>query len=486
MSHEIIYDKSYFKGNKDLKSFDLTDSLISGICSKSSRPEDSDKSCANTSSSVSSTSKTSTISSTESCPKSESSSTSSTKSSTQSSTSTINQSGQSCTTEYLSYDPCSNNESSTTSSTTLCPTSESTTSSNTLCPTSESSTTSSNNSCPTSESSTTSSNNSCPTSESSTTSSNTSSTTLCPTSESSKSTSKSISKSSNHKPKHHTANILPARADPFVSDRKDKIIRYNFERCISSGAVLVLGGNDGMMTFDPANGNIVTGKNNKLHNSTNSSIIGSSGVKLKNAKHTIVLGVKATDGDEFPEDLDQTLLIRNLHVAGNLRATNIIQNSVYIEGNTQHDVYHQITKEDGVDIIYVNPINGIIWIQLGSQNDSSFESNRTLVIKDVSLQTGKTSTNNVHIVVPKANNGVAQTKIEYYNEKGNLVVSSDNKLGGYILNTAGGSVTYRYVDAFIPGQSATWMIQNQFLGNLRSCPFPETTNEVRSKLIKKY
>jgi hypothetical protein len=438
MSHEIIYDKSYLKGNDELKSFDLTDSIISGICSKSSRPEDSDQSCTNTSK-TSTTSTISTTSSTKSSPSSEPSSTTSSTTNKSSSTSSTTLSSESTLSNS-----CIDNKSSTTSSTTL-----------------------SNKSCDCSSSTT-------PTSTCGSLSHNTS----C--------SNKSISKTSKHKPKHHTASILPARADPFVYDRKDKIIRYNFGRCISSGAALILGGNDGTMTFDPANGNIVTGKNNKLHNSTNSSIIGSSGVKLKNAKNTIVLGVKATDGDEFPEDLDQTLLVRNIHIAGNLRATNIIQNSVYVAGNSQHDVYHQITKNDGVDIIYVNPIDGIIWVQLGTVKDTSFESDRTLVIKDVSLETGKTSANNVHVVVSKANNGVPQTRIEYYNEKGNLVVSSDNKLGGYILNTAGGSVTYRYVVAFMPGQSATWMIQNQFIGNRRISPFPETDSETRSRLIKKY
>ena len=457
MSHEIIYDKSYLKGNDELKSFDLTDSIISGICSKSSRPEDSDQSCTTT---KSSTSKTSNCTS-DSIITSEPSCTSNSESSTSKTSNCISDS-------IITSEPsCTSDSESSTSKTSNC----------------ISDSTSKTSNCTINSTSSTSKTSNC-TSDSTSPTYNCISDSTSSTSKTSK-TSKSF-KSSGCKPKHHTANILPVRADPFVYDRKDKIVRYNFERCVDSKAILVLGGNDGMMTFDPANGNIVTGKNNKLHNSTNSSVVGCSGVKLKNAQHTIALGIKATDGDEFPEDLKQTLLVRNIHVAGNLRATNIIQNSVYVAGNAQHDVYHQITKEDGVDIVYVNPIDGIIWIQLGTVNDSSFESDRTLVIKDVSLETGKTSTNNVHIMVPKANNGVVQTKIEYYNENGNLVVSSDNKLGGYILNTAGGSVTYRYVDAFIPGGSATWMIQNQFLGNLRTNQFRETDSETRSRLIKKY
>ena len=282
----------------------------------------------------------------------------------------------------------------------------------------------------------------------------------------------------------HIPNILPSHAGPFVYDREEKVIRYNFERCVSEDSTVFFGGKKGNFVFDPVNRTLMVGVDNKLHNCTDSSTINCRGVKLRNCKDTVAIGINATDEDEFPENLDETLLVRNLYVAGNLSASNVKQNSVYVQGNNQRDVYHQITRGDGIDIIYTNSIEGTIWIQLGVPNDSRFEANRTIVIKDVTLETGQTSAYNTNIVVPPAHNGISQTKIEYYN--GKLLAVSSDRLTGYVLNTAGGSVTYRYVEPFMPGQSATWVIQQQFLGNCRVNPFPDASEQTRSKLIKKY
>jgi hypothetical protein len=292
-------------------------------------------------------------------------------------------------------------------------------------------------------------------------------------------------RSSGKPERFHTINILPSRAEPFVYDRETKIIRYNFERCVSTNSRVVFGGNKGHFTFDPSNQTLTIGLNNELNNCVNSSTINCSGVKLKNCKETVAIGIKTTEGDdEFLEDLDQTVLVRNLHVAGKLSASVIKQNSVYVVSEDNGDKYHQITRGDGIDIIYANPVNGTIWIQLGIPTDTGFEANRTIIVKDVSLETGNTSSYNVNIVVPPTQVGAPQTRIEYYD--GNTLNISSDKLTGYVLKTAGGSVTYRYVESFMPGQASTWIIQNQFLGNIRTHPFRETDIETRSKLIKKY
>lgn len=292
-------------------------------------------------------------------------------------------------------------------------------------------------------------------------------------------------KSGDRSKRLHMAKILSSRADPFNYDRESNIISYNFDRCVDADAIFMVGGKGGNFIFDPSNQtSVIGGLHNKTHNCSNSSIINCFGVKLKNCKETVALGIKATDDDEFPEDLDETLLVRNLYVAGSISAANIKQNSIYVSGNPIRDVYHQITRGDGVDVIYANPIDGIIWIQFGVPNDASFEANRTITIKDATLETGKTSSNNINIVVPPAHNGLNQTRIEYYNGR-SLAVSSD-KLTGYVINTAGGSVTYKYMEPFMPGQSATWVIQQQFLGNPRTCSFPSTTMETRAKIIKNY
>lgn len=444
MSNEVIFDKSYLNEDKSMKSFDLTDSIISGISSNSSRQEDSDKS-------ISTSNKSELTESNFTNNESESIESSFTNN------------------ESLSFDDKSElidsknlNDKSESISISFDDKTESI----------------SNNSKLSSDEIET--NNSNFTTDSKSFNDNT----KTPNKKSVKKSFSYRSRSTDKSNRFHSTNILPSRADPFVYDRKNKVIRYNFERCVSTESVVVFGGNDGKFVFDPVNKTSISGVNNELHKAYNSSIINCSGVKLKNCKETVALGIKATPEDEFPENLSETLLVRNLYVAGNLSASNIKQNSVYVEGVKGRDVYHQIIKGDGVDVIYANPLDGIIWIQLGLPSDTSFESNRTIVVKDVTLETGESSIYNINIIVPPANDGVPQTRIEYYN--GKLLAVSSDKLTGYILNTVGGSVTYRYVDSFMPGKNATWVIQNQFLGNIRTVSFPETSIDTRSKLIKKY
>lgn len=438
MSHEVIFDKSYFKEDKSMKSFDMTDSLISGICSNSSRPEESDKS-------------SSTNNKSRSITNYESESTES-NSTNEGKFQVSNNDTQSFNDKFssLSKKSISTNESQYTDNFKQSNTNDS--------PSFSDESPSSDNFKLTNN--------------------------KISNKKSVKKSSSYRSRSTDKSTRFHTANILPSRAEPFVYDRKTKTIRYNFERCVSTDSSVIFGGNKGNFIFDPSNQTLTIGLNNELNNCSNSSAINCSGVKLKNCKETVALGIKATEDDEVLEDLNQTVLVRNLHVAGSLYATNIRQNSIYVVGNSTRDIYHQIVRGDGVDIIYVNSVDGIIWIQLGTSNNTEFEANRIITIKDVTLETNQSTSYNVNIIVPPAQIGSLQTRIEYYNGK-NLAVSSD-KLTGYVLNTAGGSVTYRYVEPFMPGQSATWIIQNQFLGNIRTNQFRETDSETRSKLIRKY
>lgn len=317
--------------------------------------------------------------------------------------------------------------------------------------------------------------------------------------------------------------ILPAHADPYIYDRKTKQIRYNFERCIPEETPVIFGGHNGNIIFDPNKSSIVSGKgnlselpnsvifgtnnknklevkgdnkhhikygnntifsgnNNELVNCSNTSLLGCSNVKLKRAENVTAMGINATKEDEFPENMKETTLFRNVQIAGNLSANNISHNSLYIPGNSQQDVYHNITRGDGVNIIYANPIDGPIHIQLGLPSDMKFEANRTITIKDVTLEFDELSNNNVSIFVPPAQSGVQQSRIEYYDN--NFLRVSSDPLMGYVINTSGGSVTFQYVESLIPGFSPVWVIQSQFQGNSRTLPFPRTDIETRSRLLR--
>ena len=492
MSHEVIYDKLYPKGDRSPQSFDLTDSIISGLYSNSSQLEVPDKSEIKNNKFVESTDN-------------KSESTKSTDNNLRYQQNNLELTKSQSTDSELTKSQSTDNESESTKSKSIDNESESMKSSST-----DYKSEPTNNKLDLTDGEFDSI-------DSKFKPVNNKSKSVNNKFDSPTSVKKSSScRSSDKSQRFRIANILPSRADPFVYDRKTKIIRYNFERCVYSDSSLVLGGNNNKLILDPSkstlivgqnnlselNGSFITGENNKikgkhsnknntiigdnneLQNSTNSTIISCSGVKLKNCKETIALGIKATKDDVFPENLEQTLLVRNLHVAGNLSASSIRQNSVYVKGDQQKDVYYQITRGDGIDVVYVNPIDGPIWIQLGTSKDLGFEANRVIVIKDVTIEFGQTSANNVNIIVPPTEFGAPQIRIEYYD--GKLLALSSDPLIGYVLNTAGGSVTYRYVNSFMPGQSNSWVIQNQFLGNSRVIPFPSTSEETRSKLIKKY
>jgi hypothetical protein len=150
----------------------------------------------------------------------------------------------------------------------------------------------------------------------------------------------------------------------------------------------------------------------------------------------------------------QNVTAATLTVSG---ATRIVQNSIYLEGaGGNSGITFTMTPDDAVDIIYANPINGVINIILGTKGDTFF-ANQVLTVKDVTLQHGPASSYNVNIWAAPS------VKIEHYSNGG-----LTSEIGAaYSLNSSGGSVSLRYVSPRIRGSTPTWVIQDQFQGNPR-------------------
>jgi hypothetical protein len=481
MSHKINYDNGNMENDQSKRSFDLTDSLLTGLCSKSSRTGDV------TASGKLGKAEKLEKSSMRDKPVSKKNmdkSSSNEEMMDASSISSTTENSSEITSEQISKRD-SNDENSSNSR-------------------------NSGNSNSTNNKRTTKDDDSC---DISTTSDSTCSTI-------SKTSTKT--KSKNKSGESYSLTVLPNHADPFVYDRKTKTIRYNFDRCVSADAVVIFGGKDSNFTFDPKkstfnvgsdhvsnsensfingysnriisdNGNcknrnnaIIASSGSELSNSHNSALIGCSNVKLVGCSNTVAMGILATSDDQFPSNLKETVLFRNIHVAGSISVNNVQETDVYVAGDSQRDVFHQIMKGDGINIVYANPINGPVYIQLGIPKDMTFEANRTITIKDVTLEFATSSAHNVYVIVPPAPSPpqpeFPQTRIEHYDNEV-LKVSSDTA-AGYILNTSGGSVTYRYVAPLIPGALPTWVIQNQFIGNPRILPFPQADIPTRSKILR--
>ncbi|CAH6419995.1 Hypothetical protein HVR_LOCUS1051 [uncultured virus] len=284
---------------------------------------------------------------------------------------------------------------------------------------------------------------------------------------------------------------------------------------------------------------IVGGSHNTIANNSacqySSTIVASHGITVQDSEATVVLGMKSNPGQGPFIGYNEATITRNLYslgrshvgplltstlpvgtvfstngdvyIGGNLSVTghinsesatfetvvagtasfqnisssNIVQNSIYVEGIsggtgqtgqtgitgiTGPFVDITVTRGDGVNIVYANPAPGPIRIQLGTTASSTFESNRQLIIKDVSLEFGPGSSHNVYVWVP------AGIRIEYYTNSvtgstGPTYGMTASEGGIYILNTSGGSVTFRYVAPLIPGALPTWIIENQLVGNSR-------------------
>ena len=273
----------------------------------------------------------------------------------------------------------------------------------------------------------------------------------------------------------------------------------------------------------PPSCSIVGGSHNTIANTSacqhTSAIIGSHGVSIKDSETTVVLGMKSAPGQHPFHGFHESTITRNLYslghthigpllssdlpkdtvlsangdayINGNLSVTghvnsesatfetifaatgsfqhisasNIDQYSIFVEGIsgntgiTGSDIV--ITRGDGVNIVYANPAPGDIRIKLGSGDNPTFESNRQLVVKDVSLEFGPGSSHNVYVWVP---NGI---RIEHYKINGGSYGMTASEAGIYVINSSGGSVTLRYMAPLFPGALPTWTIENQLLGNPR-------------------
>jgi hypothetical protein len=174
-------------------------------------------------------------------------------------------------------------------------------------------------------------------------------------------------------------------------------------------------------------------------------------------------------------DVNGDVVIRNnLQVHGNINVDTITANTIISGDFTSKSVYLTagtggnsliINPSDGIDLVYANPSNGNVTVFLGTgatgpsgTTGPVFPSNYQITIKDVSLEavTGTTG-GNVYITAPVG------AQIETYLSDGTLVASEN---GSYVLNTNGGSVSFRYFNYSEVGM-ATWIIISQYLGNQR-------------------
>lgn len=286
---------------------------------------------------------------------------------------------------------------------------------------------------------------------------------------------------------------------------------------------------------------ILASKDSTIIDSESSAIMGSDNVTINKSKNTVVLGV--SDKQEF-NDYENSAIVNDLYILGkqhfgpktkeplpdsvvssvngdqsingnlnvsghidadsitsgkivgisgsfqNLSVAHVQEDSLYVAGSsgpsgTIGDYFTDITitKGDGIDVVYVNPSPGPIRIQLGTTNDASFENNRQIIFKDVSVEFGSSS-HNVYIWAPPG------VRVEHYNTGTGLSGLTATENGIYVLNSSGGSVTFRYSAPFIPGAMPVWMITGQFIGNPRLLPgagvkfIPATINQ-KSLLIKK-
>jgi hypothetical protein len=230
--------------------------------------------------------------------------------------------------------------------------------------------------------------------------------------------------------------------------------------------------------------------------SSSCAIIGSSGVTLRDCEETVALGVKRSKKSTYFSGFKEATITSNLYglkkiyagplhskttpdsvvldvngdalIRGNLSAANIAQKDVYVAGSgvTGTIVTHVLTRGDGVNVVYVNPINGPVHIQLGTSEDPYFEPNRVIVVKDVTPEFNIGASHNVGIYVPVTWNEIP-TRIEHYtNCTGGTCITASTG-GTYSLNSSGGAVTLRYMTLPIPGSYPTWVIESQLIGNPR-------------------
>jgi hypothetical protein len=159
--------------------------------------------------------------------------------------------------------------------------------------------------------------------------------------------------------------------------------------------------------------------------------------------------------------------------------------SRYIEGTGGFTGNNYVVlPEDNVNIIYANPIGGTINIYLGTGTNNVFAANKTIQIKDTTLEFGSASAYNVNILVHDVSTipGAVPVRIEHYNS--GLTAGTN---AGYALNTSGGAVTFTFSKLPVPGNAPTWVINNQFIGNARvtstGVTFIPTNDNIKTRII---
>lgn len=230
--------------------------------------------------------------------------------------------------------------------------------------------------------------------------------------------------------------LLPNRADVFI--KSNQCVHYNSERGVNYDTPLVLG-------------------TNKL-----TKVAGINQVMNKAVPSLAVHGDIYVSGNIYtghiPAELHQE--VKHNYVNSQNKYIDALE-PVVKNGVVQNVTYHHIKPTDAAGVVYVNPINGPIYVVLGSENgEIDFRNNQTITIKDVSLMYNEGSTYNVYVTVPTKN----EIYIEHYDSTCRLKMSNN---GTYIINTSNGAVTYQF--AVINGKSC-WIIKDQFIGNNRILP----------------
>jgi hypothetical protein len=243
----------------------------------------------------------------------------------------------------------------------------------------------------------------------------------------------------------------------------------------------------------------IMGNNNTITDCNSCSIIASSNSTISNSSNTIILGINQTDVDKALINLKEATITKNLYalnklnigaisttvssqslnvngdagingdliVSGSILAKTIKAEEInacildaehisvydtYVEAKTTSQIFN-LLPEDKTNIIYCNPINGDVNINFGDEDYYDFQVNRSITIKDVSIATNYY--NNAYNIYIRAQTPMV---IETYNN--NQLTALPNR--GYIINTAGGSVTFTFFK-----DTQCWVITTQFIGNTR-------------------
>ena len=284
-------------------------------------------------------------------------------------------------------------------------------------------------------------------------------------------------------------NNMTTNESSFISGINNKIINTNFKQYQNDDD-----------NIDNLSSCAIMGDNNTITDSKSCAIIASSNVNINNGTNTVVLGMNKTSLDTIPLNLKETTITRNLfsigklfagpilypfitddvlivngsagintdlNVKNNINCNNLNSNNITIHSKflntTAGGISETILPTDNTNIIYGNPSTADINIYLGNTGAYEFQDSRSITIKDVSIVNHNKNIFNIYIWAP------SPICIETYDNYG--LVYYPNR--GYIINTAGGCVSFTYF-----GTTKCWVITNQFIGNIR--------NKLTSTTYKKY